>query len=557
VEVSRATALANPAPQVRRDTALLLGSCLLIDLTDALLRDAAGLASASVRTLDALHLASALRIEADEFVAYGPLRPVPGEGVDPSPMLVERGSASPLTSDPNPQRAIPMRTDCAVVGAGVAGLVAARELRRAGYSTTVVEARNRIGGRVWTHEALGAGADRGATFIHWTQPHVWAEFTRYGFGLDQRPPAERSVWSIGGERHEGGAAAYSDLIADALDALARESIPAFPRPHDFSDEPAFEAADALSLADRIADLEISAAVKDALHGFWSVHCNGWCEAGAYSHALHWLALCGGSWRLFGEAASRYKVEGGLGQLPERLMADAQADVRLEFDVASIEQDEDQVLVRSSDGEELRAGAAIVAVPLNALPRIDFTPDFEAPTRGLIDEGAPAGGFKLFLKLRERIDSYVCMGSAEQPIMFARLEADLADGSVISCYGADRAVLADGPDAVISVVEEWLPGVHVKDSWWHDWCGDELSGEAWRIPRPGQTQRSARAAEQPNGRVVLAGADVARGWTGYLDGAVESGHRAARYATQIIAGRSRSNTAPAPAATKDMPLIGPR
>jgi predicted nucleic acid-binding protein len=55
---------------VREDTALLLGSCLLVDLMDALLRDAAGLASASVPTLDALHLASALRIEADEFVAY-------------------------------------------------------------------------------------------------------------------------------------------------------------------------------------------------------------------------------------------------------------------------------------------------------------------------------------------------------------------------------------------------------------------------------------------------------------------------------------------------------
>jgi predicted nucleic acid-binding protein len=70
VEVTRATALANPAPEVREETALLLDSCILIDLTDALLRAAAGLASRSMRTLDALHLASALRIEADELVAY-------------------------------------------------------------------------------------------------------------------------------------------------------------------------------------------------------------------------------------------------------------------------------------------------------------------------------------------------------------------------------------------------------------------------------------------------------------------------------------------------------
>ena len=70
VEVSRATALANPGREARRDTQRLLASCMLIDLTDDLLQAAAGLASASVRTLDAIHLASALRIEADELVAY-------------------------------------------------------------------------------------------------------------------------------------------------------------------------------------------------------------------------------------------------------------------------------------------------------------------------------------------------------------------------------------------------------------------------------------------------------------------------------------------------------
>ena len=70
VEVPRATAIANPSSDVRRETARLLGSCLLVDVTDALLRAAADLASASIRTLDAIHLASAMRIEPDELVAY-------------------------------------------------------------------------------------------------------------------------------------------------------------------------------------------------------------------------------------------------------------------------------------------------------------------------------------------------------------------------------------------------------------------------------------------------------------------------------------------------------
>lgn len=70
VEVSRATRLANPAPEVRAEVALLLGSCLLIDVSGRILRSAANLASASVRTLDAIHLASALRVAADELLAY-------------------------------------------------------------------------------------------------------------------------------------------------------------------------------------------------------------------------------------------------------------------------------------------------------------------------------------------------------------------------------------------------------------------------------------------------------------------------------------------------------
>lgn len=70
VEVARATRLANPSPEVESEAWLLLGSCMLIEVTDGVLRAAAGLASASVRSLDAIHLASALRIEADELVAY-------------------------------------------------------------------------------------------------------------------------------------------------------------------------------------------------------------------------------------------------------------------------------------------------------------------------------------------------------------------------------------------------------------------------------------------------------------------------------------------------------
>jgi len=70
VEVERATRLANPAPAVAAEAGRLLDSCMLVDVGDALLRRAAELASASVRTLDAIHLASALLVNPDELVSY-------------------------------------------------------------------------------------------------------------------------------------------------------------------------------------------------------------------------------------------------------------------------------------------------------------------------------------------------------------------------------------------------------------------------------------------------------------------------------------------------------
>ena len=68
--------------------------------------------------------------------------------------------------------------DVVVIGAGFAGLVAARELGRAGLDVLVLEARGRVGGRTWTDRRLGHDLELGGTWVHWVQPHTWAEMTR-------------------------------------------------------------------------------------------------------------------------------------------------------------------------------------------------------------------------------------------------------------------------------------------------------------------------------------------------------------------------------------------
>lgn len=76
--------------------------------------------------------------------------------------------------------------DVAIVGAGSAGLAAAHELQKLGKSFAVVEARDRIGGRVVTDRSLGAAFEGGALYIHWAETNPWAEVART-LGMETTP----------------------------------------------------------------------------------------------------------------------------------------------------------------------------------------------------------------------------------------------------------------------------------------------------------------------------------------------------------------------------------
>lgn len=70
VEVTRAVKIARPQPDVLEEASRLLEWCVLLEVTGAILRRAAALASERLRALDAVHLASIMRIEAHEVLAY-------------------------------------------------------------------------------------------------------------------------------------------------------------------------------------------------------------------------------------------------------------------------------------------------------------------------------------------------------------------------------------------------------------------------------------------------------------------------------------------------------
>lgn len=69
--------------------------------------------------------------------------------------------------------------DVIVIGAGYAGLTAARNAVRSGLSVLLLEARDRIGGRTWSSNIGGYPFELGGTWIHWTQPHTFREIYHY------------------------------------------------------------------------------------------------------------------------------------------------------------------------------------------------------------------------------------------------------------------------------------------------------------------------------------------------------------------------------------------
>jgi monoamine oxidase len=102
------------------------------------------------------------------------------------------------------------------------------------------------------------------------------------------------------------------------------------------------------------------------------------------------------------------------------------------------------------------------------------------------------------------------------------------------YGSDATALDIGDrGAVQRAVRSFLPDAEVLAICGHDWRRDPYSLETWAVFRPGQITRDEQHLRASEGRIFFAGAHTALRWTGFIDGAIESGIRAAQETLALL------------------------
>jgi monoamine oxidase len=419
-------------------------------------------------------------------------------------------------------------SDVIVVGAGFAGLIAARELSRKGLSVRILEARDRIGGRTWLEPRMGRSLELGGTWVHWSQPHVWAELTRYGIGVVAAPDFEKAYWHADGRLHEGS----PDELMTLLDGPNRDflapSRQLVPLPYEPLSNPAVKEADQLAVAEKIDALGLDPVADALMRSFWALNFNGRIDEAAYTQALRWAAAAFHEWPIMFETCATYKVRGGTGALARAILDDADVDLRLGAPVAEVRQAAEGVVAVVRDGTEYAAAAMVVTLPLHALNSVRFEPELSPGKREAAQRGQLGLGAKLWIKVKGRHERFVAMGPHDWPLNFVQAEYLDAESTTLVAFGSDAgAVDVDDAAAAQDLLRRWIPDIEVLEVSGHNWVEDEFARETWPMHRVGYLSESLAELQRSEGRIFLAGSDYANGWGGFIDGAIESGFTAAR------------------------------
>lgn len=473
--------------------------------------------------------------------------------------MVAAGGLSLPAEAATRQGSLPRRVDAVVVGAGLSGLVAARRVAAAGRSVLVLEARDRVGGRILNHTLRsGAVIESGGAFVGPTQDHLLRLAAELGVRTFKEYYRGDNVYVSGDRRtrYQGTVPPDPLILPDAGQLITRinEMSKEVPVDAPWAAPKALE-WDSVTFHDWVARNSVNPDVQNLLLSYLQPTFGSDGRDMSLLFLLWYIAASGnernpGSFERSSDTAGGAqdsRFVGGSGLIPQRLARRLGDVVALNAAVRRIEQRGDRVLVTSDRGT-VRADRVIVATPPPTALAIDWFPRLPPKKMQLLQRMPMGQLMKADAVYRTpfwRKDGLTGMGVSDHGavrVCFDNSPADASVGVLLAFIGgstwerfgpmrrADRraAVLKGLADVVGPEALE--PVEYVEHDWTHErWT----MGGPVALLGPGATTSFGPMIRRPFRRVHWAGTETSTYWSGYMDGAVRAGDRAAREVLEAL------------------------
>jgi monoamine oxidase len=437
--------------------------------------------------------------------------------------------------------------DVVIVGAGVAGLTAARRLHRQGVSVVVLEARDRVGGRTLSQRVGQDVLDLGGQWIGPTQDRLAALAKELGVQTFPQHHQGKKILSWGGNiRQYFGEIPWLSTFAMIELLLMRSkfgSLAKTIRPEAPWDSPGALELDGQTLETwkqrhlrtRGARLFLDIVTRAVL--------TSEPRDVSFLYFLSYLRWGQGLDRLISipNGAQQDRFVGGAQQISERMATDLGDRVRLSTPVLAIEQTADGVVVRTPAGP-VEGRRVVVAIPPVLAGRIQYSPSLPA-ARDQLTARMPMGSVIKYLAVYDR-PFWREAGLSGEAFSDTGITTTTFDDCSHDGSHAALVTFSDGDVARVwsqrtpeerkqAVVAEFVrffgpaaakPTAFAEKNWleepWSRGCYVGVMG-------PGTMTAWGSALREPCGRIHWAGTETATKWMGYLDGAIESGERVAQ------------------------------
>jgi monoamine oxidase len=395
----------------------------------------------------------------------------------------------------------------AIVGAGFAGLAAAGELMRAGAEVEVFEARDRVGGRVWSVPFAGSTAEMGAEFILPHDRELIETARRLGLAL------VRKGTLYGDREPRGGEPVTRDEVVAAIEQVR-----------------ALGEGQGETVHGALTRARLGSGVADAIAARLEVSC-------AYSaDDLDASVLRSGAGAFGG--FDTHTVQGGNDRIARELAVGLGEAVHLSSPVRAISWSDRNVTVRSTGAGDSGADAAIIAVPASVIEEIEFEPPLPDEKRTAHRSVRYGQAAKLFAPLRAPAPPSATLSVPGRWWCYTQLGADGEPLPFVAAFaGSPRAIEAldvgNGPGCWLDALQQLRPELELERV--------EAMLSTWEQDRWVRGAYSARSASgsildpeltRALGPLVFAGEHTAGKWHGLMEGALRSGVRAAR---QLLGG----------------------